>query len=112
MPRKKKELIWNVYVENFNRREIEIHNVFDHVGFLEDVRKDYKKCKNDFAAFEEKLKSNVMYYYWSKCEWEIILTSWPPRKDFKESKIDVYDQLRLNWDEFVKYTWTALGGTL
>ena len=46
-----------------------------------------------------------MYYYWSKCEWEIILSAWPSRKDFNEEKIDVFDQINLNWDRFADYVW-------
>lgn len=46
-----------------------------------------------------------MYYFWSKCEWEIIISGWPPRDDFNDAKIDVYDQVKLNWDKFVDYTW-------
>lgn len=44
-------------------------------------------------------------YYWSKCEWEIILSHWPPRKNAQELKIDVYDQVMLNWPIFCDYIW-------
>ena len=46
-----------------------------------------------------------MYYFWSKCEYEIIITCWPKWDKFKEEKIDVYSQLNLNWDKFVNYIW-------
>ena len=96
---------WNVYIEDFNNKRIEIYNVLNHGGFLKDVQKAIKKFKNDKEAFEKEVKSSLMYYYWSKCEWEIILSSWPERKDFKEEKIDVYDQVMLNWDVFINYLW-------
>ena len=46
-----------------------------------------------------------MYYYWCKCEWEILIA--PLIGDFdKESvKIDVYMQLEMNWDHYIKYLW-------
>ena len=46
-----------------------------------------------------------MYYFWSKCEYEILITTWFERKDFKDEKIDVYDQLQLNWNAFIDYIW-------
>lgn len=94
-----------MYYENFNVRRIEIHNVFNHYRFWEDCVKNKKKNKDNREAFEEQLKKDLAYYYWSKCEWEIILSAWPPRKDFDEKKIDVFDQICLNWDKFADYVW-------
>lgn len=94
-----------MYYENFNARRIEIHNVFKHYRFWEDCIKNVKKNKNNREAFEEQLKKDLMYYYWSKCEWEIILSAWPSRKNFNEEKIDVFDQINLNWDRFADYVW-------
>ena len=105
-------LEWNVYVENFNGRKIEVHNVFNHCGLMEDLAKDMKKVHvredrpEEKKWFLERLRRHLMYYYWSKCEWEIIITSWPPVKEgFKDEKVDVYDQLLLNWPAFAEYVW-------
>lgn len=86
------------------------------------------KFKNE--VFAPQLKSTLMYYFWSKCEYEIILTSWPPYltaaqcKEIKEDKeevkysktvnlevaekIDVYDQVINNWEPFIDYVWSNL----
>lgn len=98
-------LTWNVYYENFNTRRIETHNVFNHYRFWEDCIKNVKKNKDNKEAFEKQLKQDLQYYYWSKSEWEIILSAWPSRKDFDEEKIDVFDQIYLNWDKFADYVW-------
>lgn len=45
-----------------------------------------------------------MYYMWSKCEYEIILSPWTGRAD--DIKIDVYDQIMMNWNSFVDYVWS------
>ena len=100
-----RDMTWYVYAEDFNGKKIEKVNIFDHYRFLEDVKKIYKKYKNDFDTFAHEVKSSLMYYFWSKCEWEIILSSLFGRPDFKEMKIDVYDQVMLNWDVFIKYVW-------
>ncbi len=104
-----KPLTWNVYYEDFNARRIVIHNVFNHAGFYDDCRRAAKKYKDDKEQFAEAVRHSLMYYYWSKCEWEVILTSWPPHSDFHDEKIDVYDQVRLNWDRFIDYLWTNRG---
>ena len=42
----------------------------------------------------------------SKCEYEVVITSWPPmppERGFKDLKVDIYDQLELNWTAFFKY---------
>ena len=97
-------LEWNVYCDDFNERKIRIFNVFNHHGVIEDLKKFVKKYKTK-EEFCEHLRTTIMYYYWSKCEWEIVLTSFPERQDYTEEKIDVYDQLMLNWDKFCDYVW-------
>jgi hypothetical protein len=98
------KLEWNVYTENVNRRKIEVFNIFDHVYFLRDCAKAAKKAETieDFAKL---VSRELHYYYWSKCEWEIILTSWPERQDFNNRKVDVCSQVMLNWDRFIQYLW-------
>ena len=98
-------LEWNVYVGNFNAKKIETHNVFRHARFVEDCRAAAKKFKDDKAAFAEEVRHSLMYYYWSKCEWEVIISHWPPAKGFDDSKVDVYSQVMLNWDRFIDYLW-------
>ena len=104
-------LRWNVYCDDFNEKRIRTFNIFDHWRFREDCQKIAKKYTGredpvgDKAKFSEEIKRSLMYYYWSKCEWEIILDSWPERKDFRQEKIDVYDQVALNWDVFINWLW-------
>ena len=123
-----------MYYHNFNGRSIEKFNIFDHGRFLEDVMKDLKKYA-DKEEFSERLRGHLFYYYGSKCEWEVVITSWVPHITISElnrlneerektlkkydrepyslyvnpdvgEKIDVYEQVRLNWDLFVDYVWS------
>jgi len=100
-----RDMVWNVYVENFNAKQMEPYNIFKHYSFNEGVKKAYKRYKNDFDAFAEEIKKELQYYFWSKCEWEIILSDWPPSDRFKPVKVSVYDQVMLNWDVFIQYVW-------
>ena len=128
------KLEWNVFAEDWNAKKIKIFNIFDHGRFLEDVKKNLKKCETK-EEFSEKLRRNLFYYFGSKCEWETIITSFPSRitkeeldrlnKEFKKDvdryghepysmcispavgkKVDVYEQVMLNWNIFVDYVWS------
>ena len=80
-------LEWNVYISNFNGKRIEKYNVFDHLGFLDDLKKAARKYRDrEREQFEDQMRRDLMYYFWSKCEWEIILSHWPPRQDAREEK--------------------------
>lgn len=98
-------LVWNVWVLNFNQRKIETYNVFDHGGFWRDCQKAAKKFAKDPDGFAEEVRHSLMYWYWSKCEWEIILQSWPPSERVPDIKIDVYDQIMINKDVFFPWLW-------
>lgn len=64
---------------------------------------DYKKCKSLDEliehTLEDYLKRLCMYYFWSKCEYEVIVSAWPPREG-SDRKIDIYSQLEANWPVF------------
>lgn len=97
-------VVWNVYYYNLNKRKIEIHNVFNHWRFIEYSAKAIKKFKDDTKALEEQIRKELMYYYWSKYEWEVIISSFTANpKDDECVKVDVYSQVMLNWDRFFEY---------
>ena len=131
---KKINLEWNVFRHDFNGKKIVTYNVFEHSSFLASV----KKLRKDKETFSEQLRREAQYYFWSKCEHEVIITSWPAYISKEEydritreitsienkdkvirivniaptvgSKIDIYEQLMLNWNKFVEYTWNTLFG--
>ena len=96
---------WNAYYYDYNADKIEPFNVFDHGRFYEDCQKNARKNPKDFDAFCDQLRKDVMYYYWSKCEWELVLTPWTSQSEKAAIKIDVHDQIDLNWDIFCEYVW-------
>ena len=105
-------LEWNVYYASWNGNCIKTMNIFEGGSFVEDLKKDAKKLHiredrpDEKKWFLERLRRNIQYYFWSKCEWEIVMTSWPSgKKGFKDEKIDVYDQVMMNWHVFSEYVW-------
>ena len=134
---KRGDMHWFTIYYDCNAKEFKPYDVLKYrEGFI-------KKLKKKVASKEEftqKMKTEMMYYFWSKCEWEVLLTNedgriimspWigpedivldvTDREDFdwvgffsKEVeryidkttiKIDIYDQLKYRWDDFIDYCW-------
>ena len=98
-------LTWNVLVGNFNSKQIETHNVFNHGGFMDDLKKAARKFAKDRDGFEKEVRSSLMYHYWCKAEWEVIIQHWPPSERLRDRKVDVFEQVALNWRPFIDYVW-------
>ena len=95
---------WNAYYHDFNAKEIKTFNIFDHYDFRKDVVRDLNRFKSR-EEFAKALKRHLFYYFAVKCEWEVLIAPWVGTAD--TIKIDVYDQVMLNWDVFVDYVWTC-----
>lgn len=133
---KKYNLAYYVYTENINKHKIEKYNVLND-GIIEEILKRTEGF--DKKAFAEEVEHIIMYHYWSRAEWEVILTDWPTHiapdelvrlnneadkheKEYghepysmcvnlkTEEKIDVYDQVMMNWNIFIDYIWENLRG--
>lgn len=97
---------WNVFYYNANKQKIDMFNIFEHRSFLEYVEKAKKEYSNDKEKFAKRLKSELLYYFWAKAEWEVIIAPWVGGDRENDAvKIDVYEQVMSNWDVFVDYVW-------
>ena len=94
---------WYVYYYDFNAQKIIKWNIFEHAGFAKEV-KDLLKSDITKEELSEKMKRELLYYMWAKCEYEVVLAPWTGKAD--DVKIDVYDQITMNWDRFVDYVWS------
>lgn len=101
-------LKWMAYYYSTSKNEVVPINIFQHSRFNDDVTADVLNKKlTDKDEFAKKLRSNLMYYFWSKCEYEIVLSPWcGVSTEDKDIKIDIYDQVFLNWDIFLNYVWS------
>jgi len=135
-------LSWVVVYYDCNAQKIK---PYDILKSREDFIKQLKKRCATKEEFSERMRGEMMYRYWSKCEWELIIeidendhiwlkpwvgcrdpencnidvTDWENGFDWRKfakkhigdqvyrnkAKIDVYDQLRWRWDEFIDYCW-------
>lgn len=125
---------WNVILRTDSKGDLGVFNIFDDSDFRLDVEKLISK-DYDKKQFSKELDLIAHFHFWSKIEWETIFTTWPPyinedelnrlvteyhtnrkpgqplpeRIDVKLDrmhKIDIYAQLRMNWERFCDYVWT------
>ena len=128
----KTKLVWNVF--NECNGEICPLNIFEYnYKFLEDLLTAKRKYKDNFEEFADYVRKSLQYYYWSKSEYETVITTWPPYIESEELnrlnkekhereirnrpfyrdavnlatryKIDIYTQVMMNWDRFIDYIW-------
>lgn len=127
-------LEYYVYNEDVNNKEIIKYNIFKNSRFIEGLAEVYNQFveDKDLDKFKEKVKNQLLYSYWGRCEYEVVITSWPPHVDVEEidrikneidehnskyswrqvrasvnlsvaEKISIYDQIMLNFDIFFNY---------
>lgn len=69
-------LEWRAYNYNFNQKKLEIVNIFRYGNFEQEVNKLLKKYKKNGnkEAFAEELRIELSCLFWSRAEYEIVLT--------------------------------------
>ena len=93
---------WNVWIWDFNHDRLEQYDVVPMLlRELKSLRKE--DFPMDKKSMNEELKSWARYHFWAKCEYEMIVHGWPVKKN--DEKVDVYNQLMLNWDTFSEAFW-------
>lgn len=93
---------WNVWIWDFNHDELEQYDVVPMLlRELKSLRKE--DFPMDKKSMDGELRGWARYHFWAKCEYEMIVHGWPEQKNDK--KVDVYDQLMLNWDTFSEAFW-------
>lgn len=95
-------LEWNVFVEINDK--IETRNIFNlsirFIEYFEKALKYYKKHKS-FDVFIEDVNIALMYAYWAKSEYEVVIDHWIGKSE--GIKVDIYEQVKINWNRFVEY---------
>ena len=118
-------LSWNVLFEDFNKKEIVYYDIFKG-GHFEKIAKDLKERVSSKELFAEEFRLKLMSQFWARSEYEVVVTSWPPyvtQEEIKRlsneeikyyrtdvnldvrRKIDIFEQLQMNWQQFIDYVW-------
>lgn len=100
---------WNVLHYDINSNKIEVYDVLAHMKSF--VREAKKSSKNK-EEFSQRVRSRLMYHYWSKCEWELVVeidgnehiwvSPWVGCKDPQSVAVDVTDATDFDWTSFAK----------
>ena len=99
---RKLNLEWFVLNHNFNENKIENFNIFHSSRFLDCLEKSIKKYTT-FENFKKELRSDLMYCFWSKAEYEIIAGGLFSKTDEEFFKIDIFAQVEPNLDILANY---------
>ena len=84
---------FNVIIYDINRKKFKPYDVMDF--FVDEYNEEENKPKT-FDEFKEFVERKSMWRFWSRCEYEIILTDWPPSG--VEEKWDIHRQILMNID--------------
>lgn len=77
-------------------------------GFEKDIQFKTDKMPQNFEEFKLFILFHSRYQYWSRYEYEIIITGGPVAK--RECKLDVYDQIENNIDIITKHFMDYING--
>ena len=97
------DMYWTAIYYNSNAQEFQPYNV---LKYKEDFVKQLKKKVESKEEFSQRMKSEMMYYFWSKCEIEVILTNQGDRIIMspwigpEDLILDVTDREDFNWVDF------------
>lgn len=97
---------FNAIVYDINRKKFVSYDI---MPYLRDSYQNLKKIDRPKTYDEIKkfVDSELMYQFWSRCEYEIIVSDWPPSG--VEEKIDVYWQCKMNLDLITRLLIEDLG---
>lgn len=84
---------FNAIIYNPNKEKFEPYNVMDF--FVDEYNEDKENLKT-FDEFKKFVERKSMWMFWSRCEYEIILSDWPPSG--VEEKWDIHRQIMMNID--------------
>ena len=105
------KITYYVYVYNINAHKIEKFNIFRHGSFTQYVYRAARECK-DKADFAKAIRGELLYYFWSKSEYELIvrltdddrvfLYPWCGSSNPDNEKIEVTNETNFDWLGFAK----------
>ena len=92
---------------DINGKDFTPYNVMPYfINCYKNARRKKKQPKT-FDEFKEFVKSKSMYMYWSRCQYEIVLTDWPSQT--RGEKIDVHWQIMMNLDTVTRILMENVG---
>jgi hypothetical protein len=95
----RKHIPFNVIIDDCNRQRFEAYDIMPRLMNEYKRIKRRQNCPKTYEEFKTFVLSTCRYFYWAKCEYEIILSPWVSRTP--TLKIDAFYQINLNIDVVV-----------
>jgi hypothetical protein len=102
-------MIWNVKYYNINKQTIEDYNPLKH--YDDWIKKQKKKCTTK-TEFAEVFKREMMWRFWCKAEWELVITKeedgsiwlipWVGCRTPDDVKINITNDNSFDWKGFAE----------
>ena len=94
---------FNVIIHDINSKEFKSYNIIPYL--LRCYKESMNKPKT-FDEFKEFIKNQSMYQWWSRCEYEIILSPWPytssPSERYDKKGEDDIEAWKEHWKKHLK----------
>lgn len=81
---------FNVMIFDFTTKEVKPYDIIPYLAKCYQDEIDKPKTFDDFKQF---VLNKGRYQWWARCEYEMVVTSFP---ETKYLKIDVFDQIKMN----------------
>lgn len=104
-----KKLSWKVKVFDCNAQRIKDYDILK--GHYKDFVKDLKKKCSNREEFSKAMDREMMWMFWSRCEWELIieldennhiwLNPWVGCREPESVRIDVTEDTGFDWRGFI-----------
>lgn len=91
---------FNVIFHDINKSDFIKYDVIPYFVkcYKNKQKRKNKELPSTFEEFKNFIENESRYMFWSRCEYELILSSWPPRENENGKKIDIHWQIMMNID--------------
>lgn len=110
-----KTLSWKVKYFDMNSQTIKDYDVLKHRYV--NIKHRKKECKTK-EKFSESMRRAMVYHYWGKSEWELIievdnenhvwLKPWVGCREPEKVKIDVTNEKNFDWKKFAAISYSKI----
>lgn len=84
-----------VWLLDFGKPSPTPYDILPYLGRKWGELKPAKK-KEALKNIQDWVERELMHQFWARCEYEMLVLSWPPRDKDKPVKVDVYQQTKPN----------------
>lgn len=95
--------VFNVINFDFNNRTFKSYNI---IPYLLSCYNEEKNKPKTFDEFKDFIKNKSMYRWWSRCEYEIILSPWPyvssPSERYDKKGEDDVEAWKEHWKKHLQ----------